>query len=45
MILETECVEAVNLWNSRYTVRSVIAPIMLEIGELAPSFMFFLFNM
>mgnify|MGYP000852564673 CR=1 FL=1 len=36
--LESDCLEAVNLWNSRYTDRSVIAPILDEIGELAFSF-------
>ena len=41
VIMETDCLEAVNLWNSRYTDCSVIAPILLEIGELAPSFMSF----
>ncbi|KAF7007145.1 LOW QUALITY PROTEIN: hypothetical protein CFC21_022106 [Triticum aestivum] len=39
--METDCLEAVNLWNSRYTDRSVIAPILDEIGELALSFTFF----
>ncbi|XBI75704.1 hypothetical protein VPH35_069040 [Triticum aestivum] len=36
--METDCLEAVNLWNSRHTDRSVIAPILDEIGELAFSF-------
>ncbi|KAM3384954.1 hypothetical protein ACQJBY_009107 [Aegilops geniculata] len=36
--METDCLEAVNLWNSCYTDRSVIAPILDEIGELAFSF-------
>ena len=41
MIMETDCLEAVNLWNSRYIDRSVIAPIFSEIGELALSFISF----
>ncbi|KAI4971708.1 hypothetical protein ZWY2020_002622 [Hordeum vulgare] len=36
--METDCLEAVNVWNSRHTDRSVAAPILTEIGELALSF-------
>uniref|UniRef100_A0A453ED07 RNase H type-1 domain-containing protein n=1 Tax=Aegilops tauschii subsp. strangulata TaxID=200361 RepID=A0A453ED07_AEGTS len=36
--LDTDCLEVVNLWNSRYDSRSVVAPIFLEIGELTSSF-------
>ena len=38
VIMETDCLEAVNLWNSCYTNRSMIEPILYEIGELALSF-------
>jgi hypothetical protein len=41
VIMETDCLEVVNIWNSRYTDRSVIAPILFEIGELALSFISF----
>lgn len=41
VIMETDCLEAVHLWNSRYTDLSVIAPILYEIGELALSFISF----
>ena len=41
VIMETDCLEAVNLWNSRYIDLSVIAPTLSEIGELALSFTFF----
>jgi hypothetical protein len=39
--METDCLEAVQLWNTRHSYRSVVAPILLEIGELASSFISF----
>ena len=39
--VETGCLEVVNLWNSRLTDRSVIAPILAEVGELSLSFFSF----
>ena len=39
--LESDCLEAVNLWNSSYTDRSVVAPIPSEIRELSASFLSF----
>ena len=46
VVLEVDCLEVVNLWNSRATSRSVVAPILLDIEGLAASFSFFLlFNM
>ena len=41
VVLETDCLEIVNLWNCRSNTRSVIAPILLDIGELASSFTHF----
>ena len=41
MRLESDCLEAVNLWNSSYTDRSVVAPILSEIRELSTSFLSF----
>ena len=38
VIMETDCLEVVNLWNSRRNSRAVVAPILLDIGELAFSF-------
>ena len=38
MMMETDCLEVVNLWNTRHGSRSVVAPILLEIGELACNF-------
>ncbi|KAM3211735.1 hypothetical protein ACQJBY_065070 [Aegilops geniculata] len=39
--METDCVEIVNLWNDRHNTRSIVAPILLEIGELTLSFDYF----
>ncbi|KAE8808101.1 alanyl-trna synthetase [Hordeum vulgare] len=39
--IETDSLEVVNLWNSRRTLRSVIAPLLLDIEELAVSFLSF----
>jgi hypothetical protein len=36
--METDCLELVNLWNNRRNSRSIVAHILLEIGELASSF-------
>jgi ribonuclease HI len=41
VVMETDCLEAVQLWNTRHSYRSVVAPILLEIGELASSFISF----
>ena len=38
VLVETDCLEIVNLWNSRSNPRSVVAPILIEIGERASSF-------
>jgi hypothetical protein len=32
----------VNLWNTRHSYRSVVAPVLEEIGELVGSFNYFL---
>ena len=39
--MEVDCLEVVNLWNSRYHTRSVVAPLLLEIGNLSASFISF----
>jgi hypothetical protein len=41
VIVETDCLEVVNLWNTRHNSRSIVAPLLVEIGELATSFCFF----
>ena len=41
VIVETDCSEVANLWITRHGSRSVVAPILLEIGELSGSFTFF----
>ena len=41
MIMETDCQELVQLWNTRHNSRSIVAPILDEIGELAFDFSFF----
>ena len=39
--IETDCLDVVNLCNSRRTSRSLIAPLLLDIEELAASFISF----
>ena len=41
MTFETDCLEVVNLWASREASRSVIAPLLNEIGELVYIFQYF----
>ena len=41
VIMETDSLEIVHLWNDRHNTRSIVAPILLEIGELTSSFDFF----
>ena len=41
VVLETDCLEMVDLWKSRRNSRLVVAPILEEIGELASSFISF----
>ena len=36
--METDCLELVDLWVARQTTRLIIAPIVLEIEELASCF-------
>ena len=38
IIMETDCLEVVNLWNTRHGSRSIVAPILLQIGELCNNF-------
>jgi ribonuclease HI len=38
VIMEVDCLEMVNLWNSRHGARSTVTPILLELGELAHRF-------
>ena len=42
--METDCLEIVNLWNNRRNSLSVVAPILLEVGELVSSFSVFLIH-
>uniref|UniRef100_A0A3B5XXJ3 RNase H type-1 domain-containing protein n=1 Tax=Triticum aestivum TaxID=4565 RepID=A0A3B5XXJ3_WHEAT len=36
--METDSLEVVNLWATRHDSRSVVAPILLDIGELTTCF-------
>ena len=38
VIMETDCLEIVNLWKNRHNSLSVVAPLLLEVGELALAF-------
>mgnify|MGYP005813528315 CR=1 FL=1 len=38
VIMEIDCLEIVNLWNTRHNSLSVVAALLLEIGELVVSF-------
>lgn len=38
VVMEMDCKEVVDLWNTRHNSRSVVAPILLEIGDLSTSF-------
>lgn len=41
VVMETDCLEMVQLWHSRRFSRSIVAPLLLEIDELALSFLSF----
>ena len=41
VVIETDCLEVVNLWSSRGNCRSVVAPILQEVEELSSGFMSF----
>ena len=41
VIMEVDCMEMVDLWNSRHNSRSIVAPILVQIGELARDFSLF----
>ena len=41
VVMEVDCLEVVNLWDSRAVSRSVVAPILQEIEGLASSFISF----
>jgi hypothetical protein len=41
VIMETDCMEVVNLWKTRHNSRCIVAPLLEEIGELASSFISF----
>jgi hypothetical protein len=38
VVMETDCLEVVNLWNTRHESRSIVAPLLQEIGGLVLSF-------
>jgi hypothetical protein len=42
VVMETDCLEMVNLWNTRYSCCSVVAPVLEEVGELVGNFNSFL---
>jgi hypothetical protein len=44
VVMEVDCLEVVNLWNDRHGARSVVTPILLDIGELSLSFESFVIN-
>jgi hypothetical protein len=44
VVLETDCLEVISLWNNRHDSRSVVAPILQEVGELVISFNSFIFQ-
>ncbi|KAF7022976.1 hypothetical protein CFC21_035599 [Triticum aestivum] len=39
--MEVDCLEMVNLWNTRHNSRSIVDPILVEIGELVSDFSLF----
>nr|XP_051230109.1 uncharacterized protein LOC127348034 [Lolium perenne] len=41
VVLEVDCLETVNLWNTRHGARSAVTPILSEIGELSSVFISF----
>ena len=41
VLMEVDCLEVVNLWLSRDSSRSIVAPILLDIGEKSSSFISF----
>jgi ribonuclease HI len=44
VVMETDCLEVISLWNNRHDSRSVVAPILQELGELVISFNSFIFQ-
>uniref|UniRef100_A0A453C062 RNase H type-1 domain-containing protein n=2 Tax=Aegilops tauschii subsp. strangulata TaxID=200361 RepID=A0A453C062_AEGTS len=38
VIMEVDCLELVMLWKTCHNSRSIVAPILLEIGELSDNF-------
>jgi hypothetical protein len=42
VVMETDCLEIVNLWNSHHGSRVAVAPILHEIGELVTCFTSFI---
>jgi hypothetical protein len=41
VVMEIDFLEVVSLWNTRRDNRSVVAPILQEVGELVDYFRFF----
>jgi hypothetical protein len=37
VVMEIDCLEVVNLWNTRHESHSIVAPLLQEIGELVLS--------
>ena len=42
VVMEMDCKEVVDLWKTCHNSRSVVAPILLEIGDLSASFSSFI---
>ena len=45
VVMEMDCKEVVDLWNTCHHSRSVVAPILLEIGDLSASFSSFIIQL
>jgi ribonuclease HI len=41
VVMETDCLEIVDLWNSRHSSRAAVTPILQDIGELESNFILF----
>jgi hypothetical protein len=44
VVMEMDSLEFVNLWSSRQDDRSIVAPILDEVGELVSDFMSFFYS-
>jgi hypothetical protein len=44
VVMETDCLKVISLWNNRHDSRSVVTPILQKVGELVLSFNSFIFQ-